>query len=173
MERRVSCSMGLVCLNPLIFPRRCIMLELFCKKPVFQGNDEIHQLDVIYKILGTPTPEEWPGVTDMPWYELVKPRETLRNRFRELFNRYVRSFLDLFSSIFILETHRWLSPSALDLAERLLSYDPEQRATADQALEAAYFSQEPAPVFPVGYVSVVLQIIKNPDLCLQTRIAGR
>ncbi|KAG0709671.1 kinase-like domain-containing protein [Suillus ampliporus] len=30
----------------------CIMLELFTKKPVFQGNDEIHQLDVIYRILG-------------------------------------------------------------------------------------------------------------------------
>ena len=63
------------------------MLELFCKKQVFQGNDEIHQLDVIYKILGTPTPEEWPGVTNMPWYELVKPRETIRNRFRQLFNK--------------------------------------------------------------------------------------
>ena len=32
---------------------RCIMLELFTKKPVFQGNNEIHQLDVIHKILGT------------------------------------------------------------------------------------------------------------------------
>jgi len=30
------------------------MLELFTKKPVFQGNDEIHQLDIIHKILSTP-----------------------------------------------------------------------------------------------------------------------
>lgn len=63
------------------------MLELFCKKPVFQGGDEIHQLDVIYKILGTPSTDEWPGLRDMPWFELVKPRETLRNRFRELFKK--------------------------------------------------------------------------------------
>lgn len=61
------------------------MLELFCKKPVFQGNDEIHQLDVVYKILGTPTTADWPSVVDMPWYELVKPKEIIRNRFRELF----------------------------------------------------------------------------------------
>ncbi|KAG0698362.1 Pkinase-domain-containing protein [Suillus ampliporus] len=40
----------------------CIMLELFTKKPVFQGNDEIHQLD------------RWSGLTALPWYELVKPR---------------------------------------------------------------------------------------------------
>ena len=33
------------------------MLELFTEKPVFQGNDEIRQLDVIYKIIGTLTSE--------------------------------------------------------------------------------------------------------------------
>jgi len=66
---------------------RCIMLELFTKKPVFQGTDEIHQLDVIYKVLGTPTPERWPGVTTMPWYELVKPKEVIPNPFRDLFKK--------------------------------------------------------------------------------------
>lgn len=67
----------------------CIMLELFTKKPVFQGNDEIHQLQVIFKILGTPTPERWIGLLNLPWYELVKPREALPNRFRDLFQKYV------------------------------------------------------------------------------------
>ena len=71
---------------------RCIMLELFTKKPVFQGTDEIHQLDVIYKVLGTPTPERWPGVTTMPWYELVKPKEVIPNPFRDLFKKYGISY---------------------------------------------------------------------------------
>lgn len=66
---------------------RCIMLELFTKKPVFQGNDEIHQLQVIFKIMGTPSPERWLGLLNLPWYELVKPREPLPNRFRELFQK--------------------------------------------------------------------------------------
>lgn len=112
----------------------CIMLELYCKKPVFQGNDEIHQLDVIYKILGTPTTKDWPSLSDMPWYELIKPKpkDAFRNRFRDIFQR-------------------WLSPAALDLAERLLTYDPARRVTADQALEAPYFTQElPSPVLPTG-----------------------
>lgn len=65
----------------------CIMLELFTKKPIFQGNDEIHQLDVIYRIFGTPTPERWPGITGLPWYELVKPKEVLQDHFRELFQK--------------------------------------------------------------------------------------
>ena len=63
------------------------MLELFTKKPVFQGNDEIHQLDVVYKILGTPNPQRWAGVTDLPWYELVRPQDVIPNRFRELFQK--------------------------------------------------------------------------------------
>jgi hypothetical protein len=65
------------------------MLELFTKKPVFQGNDEIHQLDVIYRILGTPSPDRWSGLTELPWYELVKPKEVIHDHFRDLFNRYV------------------------------------------------------------------------------------
>jgi CTD kinase subunit alpha len=48
---------------------------------------------------------------------------------------------------------RWLSPAGLDLAERLLSYDPAQRVTAVDALEAPYFRQEhPPAALPVGYV---------------------
>ena len=65
------------------------MLELFTKKPIFQGNGEIHQLDTIYKVIGTPTTERWPDVVNLPWYELVKPREVIPNHFRELFQKYV------------------------------------------------------------------------------------
>jgi hypothetical protein len=65
------------------------MLELFTKKPIFQGNDEIHQLDVIYKVLGTLTSERWSGVSDLPWYELVKPKDATQNHFRTLFQKSV------------------------------------------------------------------------------------
>jgi CTD kinase subunit alpha len=42
---------------------------------------------MIYNILGTPTVEKWPGIVDMPWYELVKPKGAIRNRFRDLFHK--------------------------------------------------------------------------------------
>ena len=88
MERRVSiCSRPIyaIVLDTVVY--RCIMLELFTKKPVFQGNDEIHQLEVIFKILGTPTPERWADVVNLPWYELVKPQHVIPNRFREAFQK--------------------------------------------------------------------------------------
>ncbi|KAF8621569.1 hypothetical protein AX15_007596 [Amanita polypyramis BW_CC] len=110
----------------------CIMLELFTKKPVFQGNDEIHQLDVIYKIFGTPTVGRWPAVMNLPWFELIKPKENIPNHFRELFQK-------------------WMSPTALDLAEKLLAYDPSQRIMAVQAMDAPYFTEEQPPAErPVG-----------------------
>ncbi|KAJ3576168.1 hypothetical protein NP233_g578 [Leucocoprinus birnbaumii] len=110
----------------------CIMLELFTKKPVFQGNDEIHQLEVIHRILGTPTIERWPTLVDLPWYELAKPRDEIPNRFRDIFQK-------------------WMSPAALDLAEQLLAYDPLRRLSALQAMEAPYFTQEaPAAQLPEG-----------------------
>lgn len=63
----------------------CIFLELFTKRPVFQGQDEIHQLDVIYKIMGTPSPAGWPNLENLPWYELVKPKKEIQSSFRAVF----------------------------------------------------------------------------------------
>lgn len=77
-------------LNPQanrLHPSRCIMLELYLRRPVFQGNDEIHQLEVIYAALGTPRHEDWPGLGGLPWYELVKPKQAIKNQFDELFGR--------------------------------------------------------------------------------------
>ena len=129
---------------------RCIMLELFTKKPVFQGTDEIHQLDLIYRVFGTPTPERWPGVTTMPWYELIKPKEVIPNPFRDLFKRYGHSACRPCCTI--VNGHcRWLSPSGMELAEELLHYDPAKRISAVQALQHPYFTQEqPPPQQPTG-----------------------
>ncbi|KAJ9114564.1 hypothetical protein QFC20_001438 [Naganishia adeliensis] len=115
----------------------CIMLELFVRKPVFQGNGEIHQLEAIYEIMGTPTEEEWPGLASMPWYELVKPKEMLPSRFDEYFSKR-------------------LNTAGAELAKGLLHYDPAKRLTADQALESPFFStEEPAPEIPTHIADIV------------------
>ncbi|KAK4689342.1 CTD kinase subunit alpha, partial [Tremellales sp. Uapishka_1] len=103
----------------------CIMLELFVGRPVFQGQDDINQLEVIYNIMGTPKEDVWPEVKNLPWYELVKPKVIQESRFRDSFTK-------------------WLSPAALDLAEGLLRFNPCTRLSATDALHTPYFlSEEP------------------------------
>ncbi|GAA5825334.1 hypothetical protein JCM11251_006940 [Rhodosporidiobolus azoricus] len=114
----------------------CIFLELFARRPVFQGQDEIHQLEVIFKLTGTPSIENWPGLYDLPWYELVKPKEVLPSRLRETFSK-------------------WLTPAGLDAAEQMLCLDPAGRPTADEALRLPYFTtEEPAPEPPTMLAEV-------------------
>ncbi|GAA5960624.1 hypothetical protein JCM3765_005880 [Sporobolomyces pararoseus] len=108
----------------------CIFLELFARRPVFQGQDEIHQLEVIFKLTGTPSIENWPSVQDLPWYELVKPKTTLPSQLRAVYSKLI-------------------TPAGLDVAERLLALDPAGRPTAAEALRMDYFvSEEPQPQPP-------------------------
>lgn len=65
----------------------CIFLELFVKKPTFQGNDEIHQLEVVFRVMGTPTMRNWPGLPSLPWYELIKPTDEMEGQFRSAFRK--------------------------------------------------------------------------------------
>lgn len=83
--------LSLTVTHHLSAPNRCIMMELYLKEAVFPGQDELSQLSSIYRIIGTPNIENWPGLVDMPWYELVKPKKAYPNRFRELFHKLVFS----------------------------------------------------------------------------------
>lgn len=47
---------------------------------------------------------------------------------------------------------RLLPPSALELVTQMLEYDPEKRPSAEDCLKHRYFSEEPAPAPPLGYV---------------------
>ncbi|OCF74126.1 CMGC/CDK/CRK7 protein kinase [Kwoniella mangroviensis CBS 8886] len=105
----------------------CIVLEIFTTKPIFQGSDEINQLEVIYSIMGTPKESQWPGVKELPWYELVKPKEVIESKFKSAFEK-------------------WLSPAALQLVEGLLNFDPSKRLTAKDAMNTPYFVAEQPPM---------------------------
>lgn len=121
--------MGETCYGPEVdtWSAGCIMLEIFTTKPVFQGSDEINQLEVIYSVMGTPDESSWPGITELPWYELVRPKDVVPPRFRSSFSK-------------------WLSPAALDLVEGLLKFNPAERLLADDALEMPYFKTEDPPM---------------------------
>ena len=102
------------------------LLFLFC---FAQGKSETEQLDLIFKLCGTPTEEDWPGIASLPWAKTILPtKKTYPRRVQEVFRR--------------------APPSARDLVERFLTLDPEKRVTARDALDSDYFWEEPLPCKP-------------------------
>jgi serine/threonine protein kinase len=53
----------------------CIFAEMVLMKPLFQGNSEKDQLKKIFKLLGVPSSESWPGLTELPEYKVKKQKD--------------------------------------------------------------------------------------------------
>lgn len=111
---------------------------------------------------GTPRVESWPGLPDLPWYELVKPREVIEPQLRQTFAESVSASFDADEKHSELTFYgcRHLSPAGLDVAEALLALDPARRPTADEALQMPYFTTEtPAAEMPTMCVREPLSTI--------------
>jgi cyclin-dependent kinase 12/13 len=108
-------------------PPSSLFLGFFFLKP--QGKSETEQLDLIFKLCGTPSAEDWPGLHSLPWAKTILPtKKAYPRRVQEVFRR--------------------APPSARRLVERFLTLDPEKRVTARDALDSDYFWEEPLPCKP-------------------------
>lgn len=104
----------------------CIFAELMLRVPYLAGESDMDQLKTIFRALGTPTEEDWPGHTKLPDYVPVGqfPKQQLR---------------DLFTAA---------TADALNLMGRFLTYDPRRRVSAKDALSHPYFFALPNPTHP-------------------------
>ncbi|KAK1617982.1 hypothetical protein QYE76_023499 [Lolium multiflorum] len=110
----------------------CIMAELLTKKPLFDGKRDIDQLSKIFKMLGTPNEGIWPGYSKLPGAKAKFPKQPY-NKLREKFPAV--SFTGGLT----------LSEAGFDLLNRMLTYDPEMRISADAALKHEWFREAPLP----------------------------
>jgi len=103
--------------------------EMMIKRALFAGDSEIDQLFKIFRFLGTPTPQTWPGVEKFPDFQ--------GNRFP------VWKRVDLQGTLL---KYRHINTLAMDIIERTLTYDPECRPSALQLLYHPYFDNVDAKV---------------------------
>lgn len=95
-----------------------VLKEMATHKVLFRGDSEIDQLFQIFRILGTPDEETWPGVSRLPDYKTTFPKWRAQ----------------------LLSTHApQLNEDGLDLLAKMLLYKPENRLTARMALTHPFF----------------------------------
>lgn len=114
----------------------CIMAEFYTKQALFQGRNEIDQLEVIAKICGSFNSTVWPGITEMPWHSLFSYDDS---------PRVLDAQMEKLGA----------SKDFISLIESVLCYDYKKRPTASQALQHAYFTTE-APKACLAYQYIAL-----------------
>jgi len=106
----------------------CIFYEMLMKTPLYSGDSEIDQLFRIFRSLGTPTEETWPGVFQLPEYKSVFPNWQGKDPYK------------------ILDENKY-SEDARDILAKMLVYHPEDRITALECLQHPYVQD--AKLIPV------------------------
>ncbi|XP_010933901.1 cell division control protein 2 homolog A isoform X3 [Elaeis guineensis] len=96
----------------------CIFAEMVNQKPLFPGDSEIDELFKIFRVLGTPNEETWPGVTSLPDFKSAFPKWPPKDLATVAPN---------------------LEPAGIDLLSKMLRLEPSKRITARKALEHEYF----------------------------------
>jgi cyclin-dependent kinase len=99
----------------------CIFAELVTKQAIFAGDSELQQLLRIFRLLGTPNEEVWPGVSKLKdWHEYPQWKP-----------------LSLSTAV------PNLDEAGLDLLSKMLEYEPAKRISAKKAMEHPYFDDLP------------------------------
>ncbi|KAG5353244.1 hypothetical protein C0989_008979 [Termitomyces sp. Mn162] len=106
----------------------CIFAELLLKEPLFQAKGELELISMIFKLLGPPTQDSWPGYFLLPLAKTLSLPSPQHHQFRQKF--------------------QYMTTAGIDLLMSLLTYDPERRITAEEALQHPYFTESPLPKHP-------------------------
>jgi serine/threonine protein kinase len=101
-----------------IWSTGCIIAEMMMRKPLFPGDSEIDELFSIFRVLGTPNEESFPGVTQLPAFSDTFPKWEPKN---------------------LAHVIKAADPVAIDLLSQMLCYDPARRISAKAALDHPYF----------------------------------
>ena len=105
-----------------IWSSGCILGELFAKRALFRARSDQEQLEIICRICGSPSPDNWPNVVNLSLYS------SLIEYNKKKYPRIVR------------KEYCYFPEGALDLVDKTLSLDPDQRLTAEECLNHPFLA---------------------------------
>jgi serine/threonine protein kinase len=100
----------------------CILAEMATGSALFRGDSEIDTIFRIFRRLGTPSEQEWPGLSSLPDFKMTFPKWTKT------------PWADVPHVV------PQLGPHGVAVLDELLRYDPRRRMSARQALAHQYSS---------------------------------
>ncbi|CAI5530143.1 unnamed protein product [Closterium sp. Naga37s-1] len=80
----------------------CIFAEMINQRPLFPGDSEIDELFKIFRMLGTPNDDNWPGVSQLPDYKTSFPQWTSKDH-QSIVPTLEKSGIDLLSKMLCLD----------------------------------------------------------------------
>ncbi|KAK7859487.1 putative serine/threonine-protein kinase, partial [Quercus suber] len=97
----------------------CLLAEMLAGTAIMPGKTEVEQIDMIFRLCGTPSEEYWEKLELHKKFELPKYKRSLENAFRKF------------------------PESSLGLLRTLLALDPAHRGSASSALQDKFFYTSP------------------------------
>ena len=126
----------------------CIFAELLGRQPLFPGDHYLDQIQKIIAVTGTPKMED---------LDFIQKKEA-----KEFFLKLVKRTKLTWSSLF-----PNANPIALDLLEKMLTFNPKKRYTVDQCISHPYFEglhdpeQEPITNTPFDWTFDAVKLTKE------------
>jgi cyclin-dependent kinase 7 len=104
-----------------------VFAELVIRAPFLPGNSEVEQIALICRQIGTPTDDNWPGVTQLKEYTVPSDVTPVWDK---------SAYMGRFGAV---------GAEGVDLLMRTLALDPRKRITAREMLEHRWWRTEPRP----------------------------
>jgi len=101
----------------------CIFVEMLNLKPLFPGSSEQDQLKKIFKLMGNPDPDVWPGLVELPDWKAENYEKSTAEPLSKICPR--------------------MDSDGLDLLDKMLRCNPAERIAAKDAMNHAFFKDIP------------------------------
>ena len=133
----------------------CILAEMLSNRPIFPGKHYLDQLNHILGVLGSPTPDDLQCI--------INEKVLFLHRFVKLCF-FIRAFFFCFQARSYLQSLPYkpkvpwtklypnADPKALDLLDKMLTFNPHKRIVVEDALAHPYLEQYYDPADEVHFI---------------------